>query len=258
MDTPAAAASPAGAPQDQARQDAFARLRTLFDQYGIPDLAQWAWGELTGLSGVSKSEDQVLLDMYDQPTFKQRFPYFDALRQAGLPAPTIAETLRTETEYKQLQRRFGVDPSNNPGDYVSLFTGQVSPSEFGKRLEDFFQVKNVWGPHMRAAFETHAGIPGVSDTDLYALMSGQKDDLAHQYAHATGTPVHVPNFREIEKRQGETAAGVREGPSFGAIQESIKQSEMEEKAFARTGGEIQGGIGETGEERILRERQTAI
>ena len=185
---------PTAASGSQPMQDALAQLQGVFNEYDVPSLSSWAWDELIN----GKSMDQITIEMHDQPAYKQRYPYEDAMRAAGLGTLSPADMLKTERDYKAVQQSFGITPSTNPADYVKLFTGQVSASEFHDRLNLYNKLRTTYSPYIKQQFETNAGIGDVSDQDLYKLLSGTDTSVAQRYADATGTPMHIPSFADIQ------------------------------------------------------------
>lgn len=192
---PATQVSPGTTPATD-NQDAFARLRTRLAQYDLTGLADWAWGRLQ--AGIS--ETRVISEIREQPLYKQRFPYVEAMRQAGLPFQDEAVMLRRETEYKQLQRRYGIEPSKNPADYTRLFTGDVSANEFGSRLNMYYKLRNVYSPYIRQQMLQQAGI-NVGDSEIYNMFSGQDTAAARRYAEVTNTQFHTPSFADLERAE---------------------------------------------------------
>ena len=95
--TPATTAAPIS-------QDALARLTQILNQYGLGSLTTWALEKLR----QGASEAQILIELYDQPAFKQRFPAIDARKQNGLTPISPAEILEYEQRVNQLLRMAGL------------------------------------------------------------------------------------------------------------------------------------------------------
>lgn len=205
------APGPAPAPQDPAaaaqqaandlaaqnakvqQQDAFARIQTVLDQYGISGLGDWLWGEIK----ANNPESQIMLDLQNQPAFQARFPGMKALQAAGLPAITPAQYLATENAYKRNLAELGFDTKSlSPADFVPLFTSNLDPTEMKNRLDVFNAISTTFAPHMRQDFLAHAGI-NLSDQDLYNMFHGLDPTLAMKYATSTGTA--VPSTSDFQK-----------------------------------------------------------
>lgn len=184
------------------RRDALARIRDRLSQYDLGGLADWAWQQLQGGS----TEDQIMLDIHDQPLYKQRFPYEDAMRAAGIRVLSPSQMLAVEAEYKRVQRVYGMTPSDNAADYTNLFVQQVSGNEFNERLGMFHKLRTVWSPFIRQQFASEAGIRNVSDEDVYKLFSGQDAGLARRYSESTGTNFHVPSWADMQEAERQAIA----------------------------------------------------
>lgn len=222
--SPAPSTTPVYTPTPINQQDALARLQGVLNQYDLGSLSDWAWGQLT--AGVT--ENQILVSMHDQPQYQQRFPYEQAMRDAGLPVLSPAEMLKMETDYKQVQRAFGVQPSVNPSDYVNLFTNQVSANEFNSRLDTYNKLRTTYAPYIKQQFEDQAGITGIKDEDLYNLLSGQDQGLAQKYADNTGTPLHLPSFSDIQTAEQKALEAQKANFSNqGGVVQTVNPADLE-------------------------------
>jgi|SRR5579859_1767563 len=212
-----------------AQQDAMAQVNAVLQQYGLQDLASWAWQQIT--SGQTPA--QIMISMYQQPTFQKRFPGIFAMQQAGLAVPNPADYLATENDYKSVLKRYGADAPNDPNAYVNLFTGQVSASELEQRSQMWDKIVNVYGPALQQQFQDYAGINNVTPQQLYEMMAGlDGGKLAQQYAKNTGTqmaPLTFAHITDLEARaesayKGEFNAGgmVASGPTAGTEEQTIR------------------------------------
>ena len=238
-----AATTGAGTPATSANSDpagiqsAYTTLVNLFAQYDLPGLDQWAWNELTSGS----SSDQILIDLYNQPQFQQRFPYYQAMLQAGLPAMTPAQMLNNEAQYKSAMSQYGITPTTNPQDYMNLFMNQVSPSEFQSRLQNWNAVQNLYGPQLRQGLENYLGVNHgvqISDSDLYKMLSGLDESVGAKYASVTGTPMTNLTFNDLANAETKAQAAY--------------------KAEYNAGGQVQQGQGAAQEQSGLASRQTML
>lgn len=230
-------AQPAAQAGTADQQSANAIVQQFLNDAGLGDLSNWAWQQI--VSGASPA--QIEVELYQQPEFKQAFPEYDALRAAGLPTDlTPADLLHTRAAYRQAMQAEGHDTSQlTAKDYLPLMLQQISPAEFTQRLTDYRTVQQVYGPHLRAGFEQHAGIGNLSDADMYGLLSGLKPELAQQYAAKTGTP--------------NTQFG------FADIKQAMAKAEAEDQAMFKAGGTVTvGPTSATAEETNLTRRASTF
>lgn len=223
----------AAAAQQANEQSAIDIVNTFLNQLGLSSLSGWAWQQIT--QGASAA--QVEVQLYQQPAFQQRFPGIFAMQKAGLAPPSPGEYLNVENAYKQQQVAAGYTPSNNPNDYVNLFTNQVSPTEFQQRLQVLTTINKVYGPLIRQQFEQYAGITtNVDDANLYKMVAGLDPTLIQQYSAATGTPETKLSFADITEsariaqsayqQEFHAQGGTQTGPpglEQGAIEERLTQ-----------------------------------
>ena len=79
-------------------------LTRLLKDAGLEGLTKWASDMI--IEGAS--EDEVMVEIYDQPTFKQRFWMLEARSKAGFGAMSVGEILEYETTAQQMARAFGI------------------------------------------------------------------------------------------------------------------------------------------------------
>ena len=80
-----AGAAPTPSPGDTSNQgDALSQITNTLQQYGLGNMANWAWGEIT----AGKNSDQVLIDLQTTPQFEAAFPGMAERQKNGFPAMT--------------------------------------------------------------------------------------------------------------------------------------------------------------------------
>lgn len=138
--------------------DAFAELQAFFRQYGLEGLESWAWDQI--LSDASKS--QVLLTMYDQPAFRERFPAIEARRAAGLSPITIDAYVAYESMAYGMMRSAGLPPGfyDTTSDFSDLIAADVSVAELEQRINNGYVAVAESPAEVRAAFAEFYGADG--------------------------------------------------------------------------------------------------
>lgn len=118
---------------DPEQQDAVAYLEELLRQYGLSELAGWAYEQVT--SGNSPTMIRQML--WEQPAFKKRFKVIFDRRDRGLPAISVDEVLDYERKARQLFQAAGLPPGfyDSPDDFYSFLVNDVSLTELNARVE---------------------------------------------------------------------------------------------------------------------------
>jgi peptidoglycan hydrolase-like protein with peptidoglycan-binding domain len=166
----------------QPQRDAYSYMQNLFTSYGMTDLSDWLWGQITSGAGT----DQIMLALTQTPTYQKRFAGNAARQAAGFEQLSPASYLSTEAQYRAELRAAGLTAPNDPNYYTNLFSQDVSPSELASRLKVYHTVATTFTPYMRQAFEQHANMHITAD-DVYNMFQGQNQDLVNTYAVKTGT-----------------------------------------------------------------------
>ncbi len=108
------------------------KLTAMLAPYKLEGLASYIDAEIL----KDTSEEMILLGMYDQPSYKTRFPGMEGLRKVGR---TISEDEYTRIENAMIQTaRFFDLPKgfyDNPEDFGNLIAKQVSAKEYQDRLQ---------------------------------------------------------------------------------------------------------------------------
>lgn len=159
-------APPAGPPPlTAAQQDAFARLNQILNQYGLGSLADWLRQKIV----AGASDSQILLELYDQPAFRQRFPAIEARRAAGLTPLNPTEILAYEQQVSQLVHLSGLPASFASSTYAQdLLAHDVSVAELSARIEQGFLKVSEAPQEVRDAFSRYFGVNG--DNAIAALF----------------------------------------------------------------------------------------
>jgi hypothetical protein len=162
--------------------DASALITQVLADYGLQSLGTWAWNEIT--SGASSQ--QVLLNMYQTPQFKQRFPAIDIRNQAGLPAISPADYVNYEDSLKQMENQYGLPQGAlTDKDTVTQFIGKdVSTNEVQARVQQGFQAVAYAPPEVRQAFTHMFGVNGDGALAHYFLDEKNALPLLEQQATA--------------------------------------------------------------------------
>lgn len=118
--------------EDRQRRDAYARLQTVLNDYGLGSLGAAVQTWL--VEGLSESE--IVQRMRDTPEFKTRFPAIEQRKKKGLPAISPGEYVAYERQARQLMRAAGLPEGYYDGqdDFTRFLENDLSLSELGDRV----------------------------------------------------------------------------------------------------------------------------
>lgn len=160
-------ATPAAPVDTAAQNSARARLQSTLDTYGLGDLVDWAWTQLQG--GVS--EDTILLDLRNQPAFRQRFPGLYARQERGLAPISPAEYVAYEQQARQIMRQFGMPEGffDSHDDFALFIAEDVSVAELYERIQGGFRDVAYAPQAVRDVFAEWFGASGDSALAAFFL-----------------------------------------------------------------------------------------
>jgi len=164
----------AGITQDQT--DARAIINQYLQQAGLSSLADWAWGEIT----KGATAQQVELDLYQQPTFKTRFPAIFDRQAKGLPPLSVADYLNYEDSATQLFRAAGIPTS--VVDINAELANDVSFNELQSKVQDSYLKVTQSPPAVRDAFNQFYGPNGDAALATYFLDPTKASSALQQQA----------------------------------------------------------------------------
>lgn len=114
-------------------RDAYAALRSLFNNYGLGSLAPKIYEYVKNGYGA----DTITLLLQDTKEYKERFAGNEARTKKGLPVLSPAEYLSVEQSYRQIMQDAGLPKGfyDNPADFRNWIAGDVSPTELKGRVD---------------------------------------------------------------------------------------------------------------------------
>ena len=158
------------------RRSAKAIIDDTLRRYGLEELSAWAWG----LIQTDASPAEIINQLYDPSTqggavFAQKFPEFEALRQAqnagaNVYVPSVEEVLELRRSYSEIMRQAGLPTEfwDEPTDFVGLIVNQRSPRELAHVVNEGWERVTNAPSEIREAFADLYGIDG--DSALAALF----------------------------------------------------------------------------------------
>lgn len=183
------------------------QLQSVLERYGLSDLSDWASQALV----QGKSEEQIMLEIYDQPTFRTRFAGIFTRETSGLAPISIDQYLEYEQMAGSLGSTWGLNLSKSEVD--ALIGNDVSPQE----LEQRFTIAAT------AVYESDV----ETRSELSRLFNIGSDQLMRYWM----APQQELGTLQQQYRMGEIAgAALRSG--FGQIDQS-QASRLQQSGITR-------------------------
>lgn len=214
------------------------RLTNLFKGYGIEGLATFINQRIM----EDASEESVLIELYDRPEYKVRFPGMEALRKKNRTI-TEKEYIDIENAFVQTARFFDIPKGfyDSADDFGNLIGNEVSAKEFQDRLQVGQDVGKTLDPNVRAALKDFYGI-GEGGITAYVLNADKALPILQKQAKAA------------------TIAGVAKSAGFNTIYAQGKSEELAGMdAYSKLSEQqLQQGFGIAQQQRGVQQRLARI
>jgi hypothetical protein len=151
---------------DDFNSSAFAALQTVLDRYGLGGLTDWAEEMIRN----GRSVEEILLQLREQPLFKERFKAIDLRREYGLNPISPEDIINYENAARDMMRSSGLPAGfyDQFDDFAQLIGKGVSLQSLQTRIvETWDRVVNA-PPEVREAWQALYGMQG--DQALAAFM----------------------------------------------------------------------------------------
>jgi hypothetical protein len=146
----------------------------------------WTWAEREMQNDPSMSAERLLIAMYDQPEFKDRFPGIAQMPVGARNVPTPGEYIALEKHVSQELKRVGMQKTGETFNLLvtNLFLNNVSGDEVTERLNAAEQVMYNMPQEVRDTFDDWFGPEAggtiametfLDPTDSWAAV---KDDIS--------------------------------------------------------------------------------
>lgn len=149
-------------PSDRS-ESAFASIKAMLDAFGLGSVASWAWKRFQDGASI----DQIMIELYQRPEFKEMYPEYDVLAKKGR-AYSVAELQAYRKAVVGIYRMYGIPESfyDQPSDLAALAGAEISIAEVSKRVAKAAESVYQSSPLVRAEMER---MWGVSSGDLIAF-----------------------------------------------------------------------------------------
>jgi len=234
------------------------------ERYGIGSLGPW----LSNMIITGASEEQMMLELYERPEFKARFPAIETRRRAGLSPVSVDEYLEYEAVTRTAAKALGVDVSQE--EINGLLSNDVSAKEAQDRLS--IAARAVYRTDANTRDELNR-LYGVTTGDLVRYWLDPKKEapvLERRFATAmisgearrSGFQQEL-NVEQLEYLYGRGMEGENAAEAFGKLVanqelfESVDQTEqdisVDDQLKVLTGDVgLSGQVAKRGEKRAAR------
>ena len=147
-------------------EDAWVLLKDQLTEYGLEDLYDFAY-EMT-ITGASESS--VMIQLRDQPAYKERFLGMEARKAAGYPPISPFEYLELEKGYRRSMLEAGLPETlfDSKEDFAEFIGNDISVAELEERVDLAATALNAADPEIRNQLEELYGIGAEGDGELIA------------------------------------------------------------------------------------------
>lgn len=254
---------------------AHALLNNFLAQFGLGQLADWAWKTYTSVGGGDVGMRLVQANLPNQQAFKTRFPAIAERTAKGLPAITPADYMNYETTLRQAFSAHGLPLPSQGAQFENmvrtLLVNDVSAAEVvNQRIGSAFDRVANAPIEVRQAAERMWGVNGDSALAAYFLdpnINAAELDRRSKSAEVAGTAMRFGIDINADRADrltslgadsnlGQFAAIAKLNPLFHANQGEDPNLTMANQGLGAAFGESATAAAEV--ERRLQQRKAAF
>lgn len=151
------------------------QMKATLKRYGLQDLTRWVADAVV----QGKSQDQIMLEIYDQPAFKKRFPAIAQREAIGFSPVSVEDYINYEKLAESLGSTWGVKLSKAEVD--DLIGHDVSAQELEQRFNIAATAVYESAPETRNALNRLFNISGGELMRYWMNPKKQFGDLQQKY-----------------------------------------------------------------------------
>jgi hypothetical protein len=213
------------------KEDARVTMANVLNTYGLGELSDFVYTEIIAKESVNiNNPDAIIFAIREQPAYKKRFAANATRLKNGLTELLPGEYIGLEDQFKTMIRSNGLPAGfyDSEDDLRKLIEGDVSPSEFQRRIQDGYNAVVNADPEVKRQFKDFYG---VTDGGLAAYFLDPK----------RGEPLLANQARAAQI----AASGLQQGgiQLTGTFAENLAQRGITEQQARAGFGEI-GALGE--------------
>jgi hypothetical protein len=156
------------------KEDARVTMANVLNTYGLGELSDYIYNEIIVKETVNlNNPDAIIFAIREQPAYKKRFAANATRLKNGLTELLPGEYIGLEDQFKTMIRSNGLPAGfyDSEDDLRKLIEGDVSPSEFQRRIEDGYNAVVNADPEVKRQFKDFYN---VSDGGLAAYFLDPK------------------------------------------------------------------------------------
>jgi hypothetical protein len=213
------------------KEDARVTMANVLNTYGLGELSDYIYNEIIVKETVNlNNPDAIIFAIREQPAYKKRFAANATRLKNGLTELLPGEYIGLEDQFKTMIRSNGLPAGfyDSEDDLRKLIEGDVSPSEFQRRIQDGYNAVVNADPEVKRQFKEFYG---VTDGGLAAYFLDPK----------RGEPLLANQARAAQI----AASGLKQGgiQISGSFAENLAQRGITEQQARAGFGEV-GALGE--------------
>lgn len=149
------------------QQSAYNILADVLRSYNLENLSGFLQTFI--MENETINEATFIVQLREQPAYKQRFAANEARRKAGLTVLSESEYLSLERSYAQLMRASGLPTGfyDSPDDFQRFIENDLSISELNERVQNGYQAVKMANPQVVKQMQE---LYGVSESQLAAYF----------------------------------------------------------------------------------------
>lgn len=206
-------------------------LFDILEEYGLESLYNFA--EEVWTDGATPNN--ILLELQDQPEFKERFKGLQFRQDQGLNAISFDDYLDLERDYQQAMASFGLPTSfyDSPDDFAEWIGNDVSPEEVSARAALAARAASEVDPELKMQLEN---LYGVSDDPTTG-----KNELVAYFLDPERAVTLVEQRLQLEAAGLSSAASRSLGQGFNVqtagrlADQNVQQREITERLTPKSG-----------------------
>lgn len=183
-------------------------VKSFLDQYGLGNLANWAWGVYAQSGGGQTGMDAIIAELPDTPSFKARFPAYEKLAKEGR-AMSVNDMLNYEQSAHQIMHSAGIPAGfyDTPDELAQFMLHDVSVAELEARVKDAQSAMISAPQDVRDQLDRLYGVDQGHLTAFFLDPTKAEPILAQKYTAAQiASQASRANVAQLDQAQAEQLA----------------------------------------------------
>tara|TARA_R100000278_G_scaffold35102_1_gene31600 strand:+ start:10509 stop:11321 length:813 start_codon:yes stop_codon:yes gene_type:complete len=210
-------------------------LMSILEDYGLEDL--YSFAQNLWVEGSTAAD--VLVQLRDQPKFKERFSGMDKRKENGLPAISVDDYIQLERDYQQAMAAYGLPERfyDEPEDFAEFIGNDVSATEVEERVALAAKATAEANKDLKQEL---LSLYNIDDADLtaYYLDPDRAVTVLEQRLQLESAGISLASRKA-------TGQGLSEGVARELVDQNVQEREVS-LAMAQTAGLTEETLGTQG------------